>query len=205
MPFWVSCSRRFKSLLRPTAFCLRTWVNCKRTWVSKRRNRRCSHLTADPTGLLKIGHAFSDPRNCFSATFRDLTSSQIPGPTACSTILVSRTLRRRFQVGSSSNLLVLGITGNHFSRRFVQTSISGTRSVGTLSSDPKRISTSSSFRQNKRPPHRGQKLRPAYVEISPEYVNVSRGQWANEENEDPLSFRQSAQWQSPMRKGSPST
>jgi hypothetical protein len=56
-----------------------------------------------------------------------------------------------------------------------------------------------------RDPHRGQKLRPAYVVSSPVSANASRGHCAYTVNALPDSFRQSAQWQRPTCTGSPST
>jgi len=77
--------------------------------------------------------------------------------------------------------------------------------VGGLSSEPRRISASSSLRQKSLLPQAGQKLRPAKVAISPLWEKARRCQTAKKVKAEPLDLRQSAQWQRPVRNGSPST
>jgi hypothetical protein len=74
-----------------------------------------------------------------------------------------------------------------------------------VSRDPRRISASSSLRQKSLPPQAGQKLRPEKVAISPLWEKAWRGQTAKKTKAEPLDLRQSAQWQRPVRNGSPST
>jgi hypothetical protein len=60
----------------------------------------------------------------------------------------------------------------------IQISASGFSSNGASSSEPRRISTtSSSSKQPTRPPQRGQKLRPSYVATSPSSSKRSRGHY----------------------------